>query len=251
MTAIKVTVPTGHLTVGVLGGMGPAATLDFMAKVVALTGADADQGHVHMIVDHNPKVPNRQQAIRSGDAEVGRVLAAMAQRLETAGADFLVMACNSAHAFLEPIRRATTIPFVSIVDASVDEVRRILPDARRVGVLVTDGLQEAGVYQRALVADGRTPVMLRERDLGQLMTLIHRIKAGGRSDGIRRTMVTLAESLVAGGAEAVIAGCTEIPLVIRAGDLSVPLIASTDVLARRTVELATGAAPLPKSGGGD
>lgn len=231
--------------VGVLGGMGPDATLDFMAKVVSLTASDTDQGHIHMIVDHNPQVPNRQEAIRTSDPEVGRLLAGMAQGLEAAGADFLVMVCNSAHAFLEPIRQATTIPFVSIIDESINEIERVAPGAGSVGVLATDGLQEAGLYQSAL-ADARcTPVLLQENDLRHLMTLIGRIKAGERSGEMRQEMIALAEVLVANGAEAVIAACTEIPLVLRAADLSVPLIASTDVLARRTVELAISAAPLP------
>lgn len=197
-----------------------------------------------MIVDHNPKVPNRQQAIRSNDPDVGRELAAMARRLENAGADFLVMACNSAHAFLEPIRQATMIPFISIIDESVEEIQRIQPGARRVGVLATDGLLEAGIFQNALAEAGHTPVLLREDELQQLMKLIHRIKTGDRSDEVRQAMASLAESLVAEGAGIVIAGCTEIPLVLGFDELSVPLISSTDVLARRTIELATRAAPL-------
>ncbi|HZD51607.1 MAG TPA: aspartate/glutamate racemase family protein, partial [Woeseiaceae bacterium] len=81
--------------------MGPASTVDFMAKVVALTEARTDQDHVRMLVDHNPKVPNRQRAIREHDTDVPRMLVDMARRLEAAGADFLVMPCNSAHAFAD------------------------------------------------------------------------------------------------------------------------------------------------------
>lgn len=234
-----------QLTVGVLGGMGPDATVDFMAKVIALTRAEKDQDHIHMLVEHNPKVPNRQAAIRSGDGSVGRVLGEMARALETAGADFLVMPCNSAHAFVEPIRKAVTIPFVSIIAETVDEIGRVFNDARRIGVLQTDGLQQAGLYREALARAGRAPVLLGDRDLQQLMRLIHRVKAGDRSEEVARGMAALAELLVASGAEAVVAACTEIPLVVRPGDVDVPLVASTDVLALRTVELATRAAPLP------
>lgn len=211
-----------QLTVGVLGGMGPAATVDFMARVIALTEARADQDHIRMLVDHNPKVPNRQRAIRQNDPEVPRALAEMAYRLEAAGADFLVMACNSAHAFADAIRQATSIPFVSIIDESVGEVRRALPGARRVGLLATDGLQEAGIFQRALAAAGCEPVLPDSRNLGRLMTLVHRIKAGDTGDAVARSMAELAGVLAAAGAEIVIAGCTEIPLVLRAGDVPVP-----------------------------
>lgn len=228
-----------------LGGMGPDATVDFMSKVIAMTGAEADQDHIHMIVDHNPKVPNRQWAIRHDDPAVGRELAAMAVRLEHAGADFLVMVCNSAHAFLEPIRQATAIPFISIIDVSIAEIAKVLPGARHVGVLATDGLLETGIFQRALAAAGYTPVLPANGEMRQLMTSIQRIKAGDRSDEVRQSMAALARTLVTGGAEIVIAGCTEVPLVLGADDLSVPLVASTDVLARRTVELATGSESLP------
>jgi len=87
-------------TAGVMGGMGPDATVDFMAKVIALTDSGRDQDHVHMIVDHDPTVPNRQEAIRGEDSDVADRLAAMARRLQDAGADFLVMVCNTAHVFL-------------------------------------------------------------------------------------------------------------------------------------------------------
>lgn len=233
-----------ELTVGVLGGMGPDATIDFMSKVIALTTAEIDQEHIRMIVDHNPKVPDRQAAILRGGADPGAELAAMAMRLEHAGADFLVMPCNSAHAFLEPLREATTIPFVSIVALSIREAGSIRPDARAVGVLATDGLLATDMYQRALREAGYSPVLLQPDDLVRLMTLIRRVKAGDKSREVADEMGMLAELLASAGAEVIIAGCTEIPLVLDAGKVTVPVIASTDVLARKTVALARGAEPL-------
>lgn len=237
---------SNELTAGVLGGMGPDATVDFMAKVIALTPADADQDHIRMIVDHNPKVPNRQAAILEGGADPGPELSAMAQRLEKAGADFLVMVCNSAHAFLESAREATNIPFVGIIESSMDEIEKTCPQARRVGILATDGLIAAGIYQRAVEQSGRIPVLPEDGDLARLMTLIRKIKAGDRSSQVAQEMGTLAELLASGGADAIIAGCTEVPLVLNAANISVPVIASTDALARRTIALARGLEPLPQ-----
>jgi aspartate racemase len=235
-----------ELTAGVLGGMGPDATIDFMSKVIALTPAETDQDHIRMIVDHNPKVPNRQAAILGGAADPGTELAAMAMRLEQAGADFLVMVCNSAHAFLEPVRQATRIPFISIVDVSIREIEAILPNARNVGVLATDGMLATGIYQRALLDAGRSPVLLEDEELARLMTLIRKVKAGDKSREVADGMGMLAELLASAGAEVVIAGCTEIPLVLDATKVTVPVIASTDALARKTVALARGAEPLPE-----
>lgn len=232
------------LTVGVLGGMGPDATIDFMSKVIAFTSAESDQHHIRMVVDHNPKVPNRQAAILHGGDDPGPVLASMAKGLEAAGADFLVMVCNSAHAFLEPIQRATALPFVSIVDVTLQEMMQSRPDARRAGLMATDGLLAAGVYQDALEAAGLEPLMPREEDLERLMALIRKIKAGDRSREVAQEMGTLAELLASAGADVIIAGCTEIPLVLNAPVISVPVISSTDALARKTVALACGVEPL-------
>ncbi|HEX7718218.1 MAG TPA: amino acid racemase [Woeseiaceae bacterium] len=232
------------LTVGVLGGMGPEATIDFMSLVVALSGATNDQDHIHLIVDQNPKVPNRQQALRGEGPNPGAVLATMARRLEQAGADFLVMPCNTAHAFTAAIREAVKIPLISIIDVTVDEIGVACPLALEVGIMATDGMLQAGLLQNALAESGRKAVLPTGDELGQLMDLIHGIKAGDKSSASRHAMAALAKALELRGAEVVIAACTEIPLLLRQSDLTVPLISTTEVLARRTVSLARRALPL-------
>jgi aspartate racemase len=123
--------------IGVLGGMGPEATVDFMSKVIAATPARRDQDHVRMLVDHNPAVPDRQQAILDGAEDPAPALAAMAARLEAAGAEFLVIPCNTAYVFKGAVEAATSIPLLSIVDVTVDEVRQRVPGIKAVGVLAT------------------------------------------------------------------------------------------------------------------
>ncbi|NNC77560.1 MAG: hypothetical protein HKN77_06305, partial [Woeseiaceae bacterium] len=89
---------TGFIRIaGVLGGLGPVATVDFMQRVIDLTPVECEQDHVHMLVDQNPSVPNRQDAIMHGGESPAAALAAMALRLQKSGADFLVMPCNTAH----------------------------------------------------------------------------------------------------------------------------------------------------------
>ncbi|MEQ9465416.1 MAG: amino acid racemase [Haliea sp.] len=224
------------LTVGVLGGMGPEATVDFMARVIAATPASCDQDHIHLLVDHNPGVPDRHAAIAGTGPGIGPDLAAMAQRLETAGADFLVMVCNTAHAFADDIRAAVSIPFISIVDVVMDAVRE--HPAPTVGVMAADGCLQSGLYQQALVAAGREPVLWSAPEQTRFMALLWRIKAGERDPGIRADLRALAASLEFAGAELLLAGCTEIPLVLSPGDTSADLLSSTDLLVRRTIELA-------------
>ena len=221
---------------GVLGGMGPDATVDFMAKVIALTPAGKDQDHVRMIVDHNPKVPNRQHAMLGDGEDPGPVLAAMAAGLEIAGADFVVMPCNTAHAFSKSIEAAISIPLISIIDLTVAACKEF----ETVGVLATDGCLQCEIYQVALAANTITSLTPDDADLSELMRLITLIKLGDRSDEVSLQLRSLAVALVGRGAEAIIAGCTEVPLVLKESMLDVPLIASTDVLAEATVKIARG-----------
>ncbi len=220
---------------GVLGGMGPEATVDFMAKVIALTPGDKDQDHIHMLVDHNPTVPNRQEAILADGEDPGPALADMARRLETAGADFLVIPCNTAYVFEQAIIDAVDIPLVSIIDVTLDAIP---DDCSQVGLLATDGCLKAGVYQRGLEARQLTALEPTADEMGELMQAVNAIKAGKADAATGATLLALAQALVARGAGAIIAGCTEIPLALEQSMLEVPLLSSTDILAQRTVELA-------------
>jgi aspartate racemase len=226
--------------------MGPEATVDFMAKVIALTPADKDQDHAHMLVDHNPTVPNRQAAILGDGEDPGPELVAMARRLEAAGADFLVIPCNTAYAFEADIIDAVNIPLISIIEESVAAVADRSPGANSVGVLATDGCLRANVYQRVLQRRELDPVVPNDEEMQRLMHVIYQIKSGDKSEQVASAMNELAKALVARGAQAIIAACTEIPLVLDATMLDVPLISSTDVLAERAARIARGELPLPE-----
>jgi len=231
--------------VGVLGGMGPDATVDFMAKVIAMTEASCDQDHVRMLVDHNPHVPNRQEAILGDGENPGPVLGEMAAELEARGADFLVVPCNTAYVFEDAILAATHIPLISIITESVAAVTDAVPEATSVGLLATDGCLRAGIYQDGIEGAGMAAVLPTETELDEIMVLVNAIKAGRQDDKTGVAMSKLAAALVSRGADAIIAGCTEIPLVLGDGAVRVLLIPSTDALARKTVKLATGEEPLP------
>jgi aspartate racemase len=227
---------------GVLGGLGPAATVDFMARVLAHSDADNDQDHIRMLVDHNPTVPDRHRAIAGDTPSVAPQLVDMARTLEAAGADFLVMVCNTAHAYTREIREAVAIPFVSIIEVTVEAVEHA---ASAVGVMAAEGCLSAGLYQEALEAAGHNAVIWDEAEASRFMELIYRIKAGERDPGMADDMSRLAASLAFAGAESLIAGCTEIPLVLDETSAGLPLLSSTDLLVQRTVALARGDTVLP------
>lgn len=237
-------------TVGVLGGMGPAATIDFMAKVLrhsqaAQQDGGREQDNVRLIVDSNPEVPDRNAAVAGTGPSPGPALAAMARGLERAGAAFLVMPCNAAHAFAADVVAATPLPFVNLIDETARAVPRDHAHVRRVGVLAVAATADARLYEHALEPLGFTVIVPAGAARARFMEGIWAIKAGKLDSG-RAIVAESARALVAAGAELVIAGCTEVPLVLGAGDLAVPLIDATDVLARHTVAYARGEA-LPGS----
>jgi len=231
------------LLVGVLGGMGPEATVDFMSKLISFTPGDEDQNHLRLLVDQNPTVPNRQDALLHGGTNPGPVLAEMARGLEAGGCDFLVMPCNTAHAFQDDIKAAVDIPFVSIIDATLDAAR----DAKCVGIIATTGCIKAAIYQPVLESRGMAYVLPSDAEVAELTQLSFEVKSGNKSDKIRTDVRRLAETLVERGADLIVSGCTEFPLVLQADDLDVPLLSSTDELARKTIAIAHGHIALPNS----
>jgi len=226
--------------VGVIGGMGPDATVDFMSRVLRATPAKTDQDHVRMVVDHNPGIPSRQLAMRGEGESPGPVIAAMAARLEAAGADFLVMPCNAAHAWQGDIRAATNIPFVSIVDESLRAALERSGEEHAIGLMTTPGCFAAGLYQQALADAGRPAVVQTTDELSETMSFVGRIKGGDQSAEVAEGLKNLANRLVDRGAKVLIAACTELPLVLDESMFDVAFVSSTDVLAKRTVALALG-----------
>lgn len=224
---------------GVLGGLGPAATVDFLARLLRVADAVTDQEHIRVLVDHNPQVPNRNLALEDGGESPGPVLAAMGAGLEASGATFLVMPCNTAMAWASDIRAKTSVPLISIVDEASRAAQRT--KATRAGVLSTRACAKAQLYEDGLRAVGLEPLSLDGDEWETFMTALYRIKAGDLEHG-RAAMRSLSEGLLGRGAEVIIAGCTEVPLVLGANDVPVPFIDSTEELARRTVAYARGEA---------
>jgi aspartate racemase len=222
----------------VIGGLGPAATADFFSRLVSRTEASRDQDHLHIIIDNNPLIPDRNAARRGEGPSPAPDLAASAKRLEDAGSQILCMACNTAHAYEDAIREAVRIPFLSMISATVETTLRRYPSAETIGILAVDACLEADLYQTALRSAGRRSATLSEAGQKAFMEAIAAIKAGRSLTEPSQTLRVLANDLVRQGAEVVIAGCTEIPLALRPEEAPVPLISSTDALVERVIEAA-------------
>ena len=215
--------------VGIIGGMGPLAAAECFRRVILATPASADQEHLHVLVDSDPSVPDRTAAILHGGPDPGPKMIAMARRLEAAGASVLILPCNTGHAFLDRIRGsvgATVLDMPSETAAAIDE--------HRVGLLATTGTIQMRLYHRACETRG---IEILTPDIGHQQTVmkaIHWIKASGGLGGPQAWIDGVARRLCDQGAEALIAGCTEISLLSGKG-LSVPWHDALDALATAAV----------------
>jgi len=230
---------------GVLGGMGPEATVDFMSRLLRMSPASTDQDHLRLLIDHNPQIPNRHAAIAGKGLPVAPLLASMAAGLERAGADFLVMTCNTAHAFQADIEQAVSIPFLSMIDMVLEDLDDQHPGVKKVGVMAADGCLDAELYQGALEASDLRSILWNREERQQFMNAVYLIKSGVLDRSVRDSMLELGEHLRHRGAEVLIAGCTEIPLIIEPDDFTIPLLSSTDILVRHTMDYALGHRTLP------
>jgi len=196
-------------TLGVLGGMGPEATVYFMGKIIELTPAERDQDHIRMIVVNDPKIPDRTSAImESGESPVP-VLIRDAKLLEDSGADLIAVPCNTFFFFYEEVQRAVSIPIIHMIE----ETAKALEEAgiKKAGIVATKGTLKTRLYHNSL---GRRGIQLIEAtDADGIMRAIYNIKAG-RKGGAKQKFLESFRELRKKGAEVVIAGCTEIPLVI-------------------------------------
>jgi len=223
--------------IGILGGMGPEATVDLFLKVVKSTPAKRDQDHLRIIVDNNPQIPDRTAAILRGGEDPTPALVETARNLERAGADFLIIPCNTAHYFHGRIQDAVSIPVLHMMTATADEIKT--RGIANVGLLASDGTVQSGLYHKALTERGVEIIVPSPSTQEKLMAAIYGVKSG-EFVASARVAREAAEELIEAGAGAVIAGCTEIPLILKDSDVSKPVIDATLALARAAVQRALG-----------
>jgi aspartate racemase len=230
--------------IGVLGGMGPEATLDCYAKIIQNTPASKDQQHLRVIIDSNPKVPDRTPAIiGAGESPVPAMINGC-QALDRAGADFIIIPCVSAHFFLNEIRQQSPLPILSIIDATAETIVQNYPGIHVVGLMAATGTVKGEKFQTRLAEDGITTVVPDEHTQPRIMAAIYDIKNSqskrSRAD-ITTMLMAAAEDLISkkpDGAQGIIAGCTEIPLAMHQKHISVPYFDALTILARAAIRKA-------------
>lgn len=221
--------------VGVVGGLGPAATVYFMRRMVELTDAATDQDHVDLLVWQHGSTPDRSAFLRGEGESPEASLVGNAVAVERAGARFIAMPCNTGVAWVEPMRAAVGVEVVSIVDETVAAALAAVPGLRRLGLLATDGTHLAGTYARA-AADAGVDLVLPDDDVQrEVMSVIYDGVKAGRPVS-RERFDALVDHLRGKGAEVVALGCTE--LSVLHGDLHVDepdVVDSVDALVRAVI----------------
>lgn len=228
-----------YKTIGILGGMGPAATCDLMDKIIRLTCAQDDQHHIHICVDSNTNIPDRTKAIlNNGDSPVPELIKS-AIRLQAIGADFLIMPCNTAHYFYKDIVPYLEIPMLNMPEETAAYMAR--RHIKKAGLLATDGTIGSNIYADALDKWGITPVYPTSHDQTVVMSLIYDyIKRGITNKDLLpvESMKQVVNSLLEQGAETIILACTELPIAFRIMELDCSTIDPTLILAGAAIHYA-------------
>jgi len=245
--------PQRRFKIGVLGGVGPAATVDFLHKVVRNTPAHRDQDHLQVLVEQNPQIPDRTEYLLGTGPDPTLALYATCRKLQAGGADLIAIPCNTAHAFIDLIQPHLDIPIVNMLTATVSHLRESFPTLREVGLLATSGTLASGIYHRALQSQGLREIVPLPTLQARMMNAIYGpqgIKAGFTSGACVEDIDAVIGDLVIRGVQVIILGCTELPLLFRHRGLTlrdrqrVTLVDPTEILARHCVEAAAASTHL-------
>jgi len=225
-------------TIGVLGGMGPEAGAYFLEQITRACLAERDQDHPPVVLYSLPQVPDRTEAIlRGGPSPVPAIRSGLAT-LRRAGADFAVISCISAHYFLPRIAPRSPLPVLDLIETTLAAVRALDPRPGTIGLLATTGTVRSGLVSGRFEAAGFRIIVPPGRSQVRVMSAIYGrkgIKAGVTAGPPWEALLDVALELVRAGAGAILAGCTEVPLALRPGDLPVPLLDPMVLGAREAV----------------
>ncbi|NKE47946.1 amino acid racemase [Roseomonas frigidaquae] len=229
----------GVPVLGVLGGMGPLASAQFMLRLTLLTPAERDQDHIPAVLWSNPRVPDRTAARLAGGEDPLPALLRGIRGLEAAGAGAIAIPCNTAHGWFEGMQAATALPILHIVDAAEAELLRLGVTPGPIGLMGTAGTLAMRLYQERLEPRGWTCLVPEPAEMDRLVSPgIAEVKANRVAEA-HGPLAEAARALVARGARAVVLGCTEIPLGIAAGPaLPFPVCDTIDALARAALHWA-------------
>ena len=225
---------------GIIGGMGPAATQLLYKRIIDLTDAKRDQDHIDMIILSHASIPDRTAAIKSGNThEVFHALLTDAKMLEENGADAIAIPCNTSHYFHKPLQAEMEIPIINMVRRTVERIKEENPDIKRIGVLATDGTIYTGIYKKECERVGAECIIPDEYRQKTVMSIIYdQIKQGKPGDP--EDFKTVEEYLRSRGTEKTVLACTELSCYAKTYSLGEEYTDALDVLASEAIVMCGG-----------
>src|SRR5688572_5363438 len=224
--------------IGILGGMGPEATVDLFREIVRLTPAEKDQDHVPVLIYSNSKIPDRTTHMLEGGEDPMPALIESARILERAGAGVLAIPCNTAHYYLPELQKKVGIPILNMILETLQEFVRRLPGARSAGLLAHMGTVRSRIYHAAFKERNIDILIPEDADQIRVSAAIQDVKAGRHNASTQKVFESIATKLVSAGAEAAILGCTEIPLAFDESRVNFPCLNPTAILAQAALNWA-------------
>jgi aspartate racemase len=194
---------------GIIGGMGPEATVDLMTKIIRATPAKKEQDHIRILVDNNPHIPCRVEAIMRKGESPGPIMAEMAVNLEKWGADFIVIACNTAHYYLPDVINSVKIPVLNMIEETVEKLKE--NGIKNAVLLTTVAVLQTKLYEKALDNSGVNLIIPSPIYQEKVAKIIAAVKSGNLIE-TKRDVDEIIDYCTKKGAEAIILGCTELPM---------------------------------------
>ena len=226
--------------IGILGGMGPEATVNLFQTIILNTKAEKDEDHIPIIILNDPKIPDRSAFINGKGPSPLSALIKGCRKLEQMGADLIAIPCNTAHYFFDEIESSVHIPVINMIAETAATVKNEFPDIDQYGLLSTTGTYKTNIYTKWFNKKNLVIITpddpLREKIMNAIYG-IKGLKAGYKTDSIQILNVTLTQ-LLDKGARAIISGCTEISLVLDEINTPVPMIDPVRILALKSIQLA-------------
>lgn len=227
------------MMIGVVGGMGPEASNTFCSKLISMKKCSKDQENIPFFHYCNPKIPDRTKFILGEGQNPIPELLHSCNIVENAGANFLVLPCNTAHYFLPELKKSINTPIIDMVSLTIKKIKQDMPSVQKVGVLSTTGTIQAKVYEEKLNQLGIETIkpdsFYQESFVMEAIYGTKGIKSGKKKLG--RTLLTNAvEHLISNGAQAIILGCTEIPLVLKQKDFIIPFYEPMEITVSKIIE---------------
>lgn len=223
--------------IGIIGGMGPLSTIDLFRKIVERTPAKKDQDHVPVLIANIPQVPDRTESILAGGKSPVPMIVESGKSLERAGADFLIIPCNTSHYYIEEIQKNLRVPVVNMIKLTAD--RAVELGYKKAAVLATEGTIKTGIYEKEMGSRGIDIIELSDDEISIVSDIIYKVVKANDFREIPE-FKELCLRLVEKGAEVLVLGCTELPIVFQHYGLDFVTLDPTEVLAEAAIEISLG-----------